>query len=54
MALQSHDSVLFMMKKKAAETDEKTRLEKEKKRLEKTISQLSARLEQVEESLANL
>lgn len=54
MAGQSPDSVRFMMKKKAAETDEKTRLEKEKKRLEKTISQLSARLEQVEESLANL
>ncbi len=51
---KSPDSVRFMMKRKAAETDEKTRLEKEKTRLEKTISQLSARLEQVEASLAHM
>ncbi|MBE6350904.1 MAG: hypothetical protein E7062_09200, partial [Spirochaetaceae bacterium] len=51
---KSPDTVRSAMKKKAEETDAKTRLEKEKKRLEKTIQQLTSRLELVEESLANL
>lgn len=50
----SPDSVSSLMKKKATETDVRTRLEKEKQRLEKTIQQLTARLELVEENLANL
>ena len=54
--LQGHspNTVRELMKKKAEEIDEKTRLEKEKIRLEKTIQQLTSRLEQVEENLASL
>ncbi|MCM1321379.1 MAG: hypothetical protein NC041_05950 [Bacteroides sp.] len=51
---KSPDSVRTLMKKKVAETDEKTKLEKEKQRIEKTIAQLSQRLEFVEETLRNL
>lgn len=51
---KSPDTVRSLMKKKAKEIDEKTRLEKEKSRLEKTISQLTTRLELIEESLASL
>ena len=45
---KSPDTVRSLMKKKAKEIDEKTRLEKEKSRLEKTISQLTTRLELIE------
>ncbi len=51
---KSPDSVIAMMKKKAATVDPKSKLEKEKARLEKTISELTQRLEFVEESLAQL
>jgi hypothetical protein len=51
---KSPDSVRAMMKRKVAEVDVKTRLEKEKKRLEKTIGQLTNRLEQIAESLSNM
>ncbi|OJF77286.1 MAG: hypothetical protein BKP49_02115 [Treponema sp. CETP13] len=50
----SPDTIRSMMKRKAQETDEKTKLEKEKTRLEKTINQLSSRLELINESLASL
>ena len=51
---KSPDSVIAMMKKKASETDPKTKLEKERDRLTKTINELTHRLEFVEESLASL
>lgn len=51
---KSPDSVIAMMKKKAAGVDPKTKLEKERARLTKTISELTQRLEIVEESLASL
>lgn len=47
-------SVVAMMKRKGAETDPRTKLEKERERLTKTINELTQRLEYVEESLANL
>lgn len=50
----SPDSVRALMKRKAEETDERTRLEKEKQRIEKTIAQLTSRLEYIEENLAQL
>ena len=51
---KSPDSVIAMMKKKAAQVDPKKKLEKERDRLTKTISELTQRLEYVEESLASL
>ncbi len=51
---KSPDSVIALMKKKANEIDPKQKLEKERERLTRTISELTARLEYVEESLANL
>ena len=51
---KSPDSVIAMMKKKAALSDPKEKLEKEKARLQKTINELTTRLEYVEESLANM
>lgn len=54
LAGHSPDSVRAIMKKKAAETDKKSVLEKEKNRIQKTIQQLSQRLELIEENLANL
>ena len=54
LAGKTPDTVRFMMKKKAEETDKKHVLEREKKRIEKTIAQLSQRLEMIEENLAAL
>ncbi len=51
---KSPSSVVAMMKRKGAETDPRTKLEKERERLTKTINELTQRLEYVEESLANL
>lgn len=51
---KSPDSVRNMMKKKANEVDEKTKLEKEKQRLEKTIAALTTRLEIIEDTLEQL
>ena len=51
---KSPDSVIAMMKKKAATVEPRERLEKEKARLEKTINELTTRLTYVEESLASL
>lgn len=53
---KSHDTVRAGLKRPASadEDDAKTKLEKEKSRLEKTIASLSARLEMVEEKLANM
>jgi len=51
---KSPDSVIAMMKKKAANQDPKSKLEKERDRLTKTINELTTRLEYVEESLANM
>ena len=44
----------LMRKKSSAESDVKTKLEKEKNRLEKTIEALQQRLQYVEESLENM
>ena len=54
LAGKTPDTVRFMMKKKAEETDKKQVLEREKRRIEKTIAQLSQRLEMIEENLAAL
>lgn len=51
---KSPDSVVAMMKKKAASVDPKEKLEKERARLTKTINELTKRLEIVEENLASL